>query len=126
MAGGGGGGGDGGLGGGRCRSGGGHEAGVADGLGRRRGRIGRGLVVGDDGERGCGHRQLARDVADAVVAVDCTRGGDGVGAADDVAGGAGRGGDGGRGVGSAREGGRSVAIDQADIAHRQGGYGRSV
>src|SRR5207245_3341478 len=61
----------------------------------------------------------AGDVADAVVGVNCARGGDGVGVAGDVAGGGGRSADARRRVGQAQEGGRGDTVDQAGVARRQ-------
>src|SRR5207302_4567490 len=48
------------------------------------------------------------------------------GVAGDVAGGGRGSADARRGVGRAREGGRSVAVDQAGVGHRQGRQGRRV
>src|SRR5438309_11948807 len=95
------------------------EAQVSNSQCRQGSSVDLGLVVRDDGQRRRGHGQGAGGGDGGVVDVNRGRGGDGVGAAGDVAAGAGGGRGGGRRVGQAGEGGRSVAVDQAGVAHRQ-------
>src|SRR6267378_4424436 len=130
MAGRGGGGGDGGRGVGRRRKSAWSvaidEAQVSNSQCRQGSSVALGLVVRDDGQWCRGHGQSAGGVGDAVVDVNCGRGGDGVRAAGDVAGRGGGGGDARRRVGQAGEGGRSVAVDQAGVAHCQRRQRRAV
>ena len=89
---------------------------------RQRRAVDLGLVVGGDRQRRRGDGQGPGDVADRVVAVDRAAGGDGVGAARDVAAGGGRRGQ--RGLG--RQAGRGVAVDEARVAGRQRRQRRAV
>src|SRR6267378_1612830 len=115
MAGRGGGGGDGGRGVGRRRKSAWSvaidEAQVSNSQRRQGSSVDLGLVVRDDGQRCRSHGQRAGGVADRVVGIGGARGG---------------GGDARRRVGQAGEGGRSVAVDQAGVAHCQRRQWRAV
>ena len=98
------------------------EARVTGRQGRQRCAVDLGLVVGGDRQRRRGDGQRPGDVADAVVGVDRAAGGDGVGAAGDMAGGGGRR----RQRGLGRQAGRRVAIDEAGVAGRERRQCRAV
>src|SRR5713101_5264120 len=102
------------------------EAAVAGREGRQRSAIGFGLAVGGDGQADRGYGQGAGYVADAVVAVYRTAGGNAVGVARDMAG------SGGAERRWAGQAGCGVAVDEAAVAGREGrqrgtiGFGLAV